>query len=334
MPGFFDIHSHHYPDVYLDACRRPDSGLEHYTRDDGRLVVLQDGAVVLATPQPLPSLEQRLQDLNESELSFQVLSVSAPNVYRFPSSLRAGVTREANDELVSLASQSNGHMGVFASLPLPDVKAALAELDRVHGLAEVCGVILCTNIAGTPLDDPSFEPLLSELSRREITVFVHPTAGYCQHGLDEYALSLGFGFMAETTVAIARLVFSGVLERHQGINWVFSHLGGYIPFVVHRFGIYYNQFPECRDLIKATPRELLDTIYFDTASTHVPALRCAFDTFSPGQFLFGTDYPHVPGGMTQFVEALGTLNLDKDDAEAVAWKTATRLMSITNPDGE
>ena len=329
MPaGLIDVHSHHYPDSYLDACRRPDSGLEHYIRDDGRLVVLQDGAVAAAVPQPLPGMDHRLALMDEVNVEAQVLSVSAPNVFRLPAPLRLPLTRDLNDELDDLAGASGGRLRYFANLPLPDIDASLAELDRVLHRPRVVGVMLCTTVDRRTLDDPFLAPLWEELSRRQAVTFVHPTTACCTEGLRDFALSLALDFLAETTNAVGRLLYSGTLERYPGIRWIFTHLGGTIPFVHHRFDNYAGQFPECRRHITRKPSEQLRELFFDTVSTHPAAMRCAFETFPVSQFVFGTDYPHVPGALRVFVETLEAAGLPPEDLARVSRHNAAALLGI------
>ena len=329
MPaGLIDVHSHHYPDSYLDACRRSDSGLEHYVRDDGRLVVLQDGAVAAAVPQPLPGMDHRLAMMDDVDVDVQVLSVSAPNVFRLPPALRLPLTRDLNDEFGDIVGASGGRLRFFASLPLPDIDAALAELDRVLDRPGVVGVMLCTTVDRRTLDDAHLAPLWEELSRRRAVVFVHPTTACCTEGLRDFALSLALDFLAETTNAIGRLIYSGTFERHPGIRWVFSHLGGTVPFVYHRFDNYARQFPEVRRHITRKPSEQLRELFFDTATTHAAAMRCAFETFAVSQFVFGTDYPHVPGGMRVFVDTLEAAGLPTEDLARVGRRNAAALLGI------
>ncbi|MYJ13944.1 MAG: amidohydrolase [Acidimicrobiia bacterium] len=328
LDGLIDVHSHHYPDSYLAACRRPDSGLEHYVRDDGRLVVVQDGAVAAAVPQPLPPMDHRLALMDEAAVDIQVLSVSAPNVFRLPAARRLSLTRDLNDELDDLTGASGGRLRFFANLPLPDIDASLAELDRVLRRPRVVGVMLCTTVDRRTLDDPLLAPLWEELARREAVVFVHPTTACCTEGLRDFALSLALDFLAETTNAVGRLLYSGALERYRGIRWIFTHLGGTVPFVFHRFDNYAGQFPECRRHITAKPSAQLRELFFDTVSTHPAAMRCAFETLPVSQFVFGTDYPHVPGALGVFVETLEAAGLSPDDLARVRRHNAAALLGL------
>jgi predicted TIM-barrel fold metal-dependent hydrolase len=331
LPGLIDVHSHHYPDAYLDACRRPDSGFTHYYRDDGRLIVLQDGAVGLAVPQPLPPLEHRIGMMDEAGVDVQVLSVSAPNVFRFPEALRIPLTRDLNDEFSALADGAGGRLKVFASLPLPAVDAALEELGRALDLPHVVGVAVCSNIDRVNLDDERFSPVWEELSRRRATVFCHPTVACCTDGLREYAMSLAMGFMADTMFAVGRLAYAGTFDRYPGIRWIFTHLGGTIPFVLPRYDNYYRQFPECREHITRAPSEILRELYYDTCTMHAPALRCAVDTLGPERLLFGSDYPHVPGGIDRFVTVLHSIGLSPDELATIGRRTAAGLLGLDEP---
>ncbi len=326
-----DVHAHDYPEAYLDAVRAEGSGFTHYTRDDGRVVVCQDGAVALAMPRPMPTVAERLERMDAAGIAVQALSVSAPNVYRLPRDVRLDLTRELNDDLCATAAAHPERFRVFASLPLPDVDAALAELARVRSKPGYAGVMVCTTIDRRPLDDAELAPLWEELDRLQATVFVHPTTACCTDGIREYALALGIDYLAETTLAVARLTYSGLFERRPGIRWIFSHLGGSVPFVLHRFDNYFRQFPECREHISRPPTEILRGVFFDTVTTHPPALACALASFDAGQFVFGTDYPHVPGGLERFVDVLRGAQLSERDRALIEHETAARLLGVPVP---
>jgi predicted TIM-barrel fold metal-dependent hydrolase len=329
MTRLIDVHSHHYPDSYLNACRRPDSGFTHYTRKDGRLIVLQDGGVGLAVPQPLPPFEHRIEMMDAAGVDIQVLSVSAPNVFRFPESLRIPLTRDLNDEFSELAGRAGARLRAFASIPLPAVDAALDELDRALGLPNVVGVVVCSNIDGVNLDDERLSPVWEELSRRGTTVFCHPTVACCTDGLREYAMALAMGFMADTMFALGRLAYAGTIDRFPGIRWIFTHLGGAVPFVLPRYDNYYKQFPECSEKIDRPPSDIMRDVYYDTVTMHVPALRCAIDTVGVDRLVFGSDYPHVPGGIDRFVTVLNSAGLTEAEMERVGRSTAAGLLGLS-----
>lgn len=266
--------------------------------------------------------------MDEAGVDVQVLSVSAPNLYRFPETIRVPLARDLNDEFSELAAGSGGRLRIFASLPLPSVDAALEELDRALALPYVVGVVVCSNIDRVNLDDDRFSPLWEELSRRGTTVFCHPTVPCCTDGLREYAMSLAMGFMADTMFAVGRLAYAGTFDRFPGIRWIFTHLGGTVPFVLPRYDNYYRQFPECRANIERPPSESMREQYYDTVTMHGPALRCALDTLGPAQLMFGSDYPHVPGGIDRFVTVLKSVGLSEPELEMVGRRNATKLLDL------
>lgn len=323
-----DVHAHHYPAAFAEACLS-DPDLTTRVRSDDGIAVMVDGAVSLVIPQPAPTVEERLAVLDQAGIDVQLLSVSAPNMYHFPSDVRSRLASQTNDELIEIARRSEGRLPALISLPLPDVPESLTELARVGDAPGVAGVFLCTTVQERHLDAPEFAPVLEALDRMGATVLVHPTVG-CAKNLEDFALSLNLGFMAETTTCIARLLFSGTFERWPGITWVFSHLGGTMPFLNGRLAKANKAFADWQLPLKQTPEETMGALYFDTVTDHGPALRCAIDTYGASSLLFGTDYPHGPKDLR------GPLNMvrseiDDLDASAVMGATARRIFRLTQP---
>jgi len=142
------------------------------------------------------------------------------------------------------------------------------------------------------------------------------------------AMSLAMGFMADTMFAVGRLAYAGTFERFSGIRWIFTHLGGTIPFVLPRYDNYYRQFPENREHIDRPPSEMIREQYYDTCTMHAPALRCALDTLGPEQLVFGSDYPHVPGGIDRFVDILNSVGMSAEELEMVGRRNALDLIGV------
>jgi predicted TIM-barrel fold metal-dependent hydrolase len=203
---------------------------------------------------------------------------------------------------------------------------ALAALDHALDELQLSGAMILTNIDGVPLDDPKFEPFWAAANDRDLLMYVHPTVPDAEH-LDDYALAIGVGFLSDTNLALARLSYSGVFERYPRIRWVFSHLGGTLPFMLPRLDNYYHQFPECRENAPRPPTEYVRSVIFDTASSHRPAIRCAVDTLGLDRLVFGSDYPHLPGGVGPFIEALDEIGASEEENEQLFSGRARRLLA-------
>jgi predicted TIM-barrel fold metal-dependent hydrolase len=98
--------------------------------------------------------------------------------------------------------------------------------------------------------------------------------------------------------------------------------------VLPRYDNYFRQFPECREKIDRPPSEIIRGLYYDTVTMHAPALRCAVDTLGPERLVFGSDYPHVPGGIDRFVAVLGAAGLSEDELAMIGRRTAADLIGL------
>ena len=306
-----DLHVHYYTDDYITAVTEADT-IRTYRRGDGRLVALWRGGVALTVVDPHPGPARRVEMMDELGIATQVLSVPSPSSYFLPPERAEHLSRSVNTAFAEIVRSHPGRFEALAMLPMHDLDRSLAVLDEAIGDLGMKGIMILTNVNGIPLDDPGFEPFWEAAHERGLLVYVHPTVPEALHH-DTQALSIAVGFMAETTLTLARLCYSGVFERYPGIRWVFSHLGGTVPFMLPRLDSYWRQFEDCRERAPHPPSEYLTRLLFDTASTHRPALVCARDTLGAERLVYGSDYPHIPGGSGPYLEVLGSLEMD--DAE-------------------
>lgn len=303
MNGVIDLHVHYYTDHYLQAVEEASSTRVYRRPEDGRFVALWRSGVALTVPQPHPGLAERLEMMDKTGIITQVLSVPSPSVYFLDKSPADHLARHVNEEFATICREHPEKFRALASVAMQDIELALGNLSHALDELEMDGVMLLTNIDGVPLDDGRFEPFWEAANERDLLVYVHPTVPDADH-LSDYALAIGVGFLGDTNLALARLSYSGVFERHPRIRWIFSHLGGTLPFMLPRLDSYYRQFPECRERAPRPPSEYIKGLLFDTATSHRPAVRCAVDTLGLERLVFGSDYPHVPGGVEPFLSAL------------------------------
>ncbi len=325
MTGVIDLHVHYYTDAYLRAVEDAPSIRAYRRPEDGRFVAMWRGGVALTVPQPHPGIDQRLEMMDQAGIEIQVLSVPSPSVYFLDAVGSERLAHQVNEEFAEICRDYPGRFRGLASLPMHSVDLALDVLAHALDQLKLDGIMILTNIDGVPLDDLRFERFWEEAHERSLLVYVHPTVPEAQH-MSDYALAIGVGFLGDTNLAIARLTYSGIFERYPRIRWIFSHLGGTLPFMLPRLDNYHRQFPECREKAPRLPSEYIRGLVFDTASSHRPAIRCAVDTLGVDRLVFGSDYPHVPGGVDPFLSALDATGATGLDLEKIVKVRAQALL--------
>src|SRR5262249_49188256 len=149
------------------------------------------------------------------------------------------------------------------------------------------------NVNGVALHDARYWPLWELASDAGLVVHIHPNYPAGVEAMQEYWLMPLVGFMFDTTLAAAGLVFSGVAGRFPGLKWVLGHLGGAVPYLAERLDRGFEAYPECRVNLDRLPSEVLKGFYYDTVNFDPNALRLAIEFAGPSQLLAGSDYPHL-----------------------------------------
>jgi predicted TIM-barrel fold metal-dependent hydrolase len=277
-PGFVDVHAHFVTGSYVRQARA--AGHE-----------LPDGVPAW----PAWSAAAHLELMDRNGIRTSVLSVSSPGVHFGDDAAARRLAREVNEDAADVVRDHPGRFGFFASLPLPDVDGALAELD--HGLDRLGadGVVLETNTHGVYLGDPRLEPLFAELDRRAATVFLHPTSPVCweRSALGRPRPMIEFVF--DTARTVTDLLMAGVLQRHPHLKVIVPHCGGALPVLADRINGFMKLFMPPGDTPAPDAVEQLRGLYYDLAGPafprQVPALLSLVD---PDRLLYGSDYCWTP----------------------------------------
>jgi 6-methylsalicylate decarboxylase len=266
--------------------------------------------------------EHSLAAMDRHGIATAVVSVSAPG---FPVADPAGLCRHCNDYAAEMGARHPGRFGSFASLPLPDVHASLAEISRALDELGADGICLLTSYGGRYLGDPLFAPVMDELERRGAVVYVHPNEppGAFLGGLPPASLEFPF----DTTRAIANLLFTGTLLRTRSVRWIFSHAGGTVPFLAERLARLERR-PDLKQHAPDGVFEELRRLHYDVALSAGPLTLGALLRFTgPDKVLFASDYPHAPeAAMAGSVEGLSKAELRPEDLALIERGNALRLM--------
>lgn len=159
-------------------------------------------------------------------------------------------------------------------------------------------------------------------------VFLHPMEPLAVAHMKDFALGPLVGFVADTTLIVASMIFSGFLERYPKVRLILPHLGGTLPYLAGRLDIGYRAYPECRANIPHPPSHYLPRMYYDTVSFHLPALECAIATAGADRLVLGTDYPHVIGDMEKAVASIQALPIGEAGKAAILGGTAAGLFGL------
>ncbi|KQH77190.1 amidohydrolase [Mycobacterium gordonae] len=268
--GRIDTHHHMIPEVYRKALRT--AGI--------------DAAGGRDLPQWSP--QESLQTMRELGVDTAILSVSAPGTSFLPdAAAAAALARDVNDYGAELMS---AQFGLFATVPLPHLDAAVAETVRALDELRADGVVLLANNDGVYLGEDGQDPLFAALNERRAVVFIHPAElpGPTVPGVAPWATD----FLLDTTRAAFLLVRNGIRQRYPEIRFILSHGGGFVPYASYRMAMAITA-ETGRD-----PFEVLDELssfYFDTALTSSPAALPSLLAFAkPGHITFGSDFPFAP----------------------------------------
>lgn len=237
----------------------------------------------------------RLSVMDKYGVHMQLLSQTTPVLLGFNAREAAIICRLSNDYIGELCSKYPERFVGCAIVSLLDVDAALEELDRVVGELGLKCVTVSTNQNGKGLDSLEYFPFYERVSKYNMPIFLHPTnwADYPLVSLDKGWMALNiFGWPFDTTQAVWRLIFGGVLEKYPNLKIVTHHLGGMLPYYSCRI-IGCSHIPRIGEKLQKPFESYLKQFYGDTALNGGPfeSYMCGYVFFGSERMLFGTDYP-------------------------------------------
>jgi len=312
-----DTHHHMVPPDYRKLLRR--AGID------------EAGGRALTDWSP----EGSLQTMAELGVATAILSVSTPGTTFLPKAAdAAALARDLNDYGAQLAAAQPDRFGFFATIPMPHIDEAVAEVVRSLDDLNADGVVLLANNDGTYLGQDGQEDLWAALDARSAVVFIHPAdlPGPTVPGVAPFAAD----FLLDTTRAAYLLVRNGVRRKYPKIRFILSHAGGFVPYASHRMAV------AIMAETGASPGDTLDdfsSFYFDTAlSSSAAALPTLLAFANPGHIMFGSDWPFAPIAAGQYfaagletystLDVAGRARIDRTNALALFPRLGTAPVPI------
>jgi aminocarboxymuconate-semialdehyde decarboxylase len=322
-----DFHNHYYPPAYLDALRSGPSTVKVTTDAEGNPCLHYPGDYNVAVPGHR-DIDYRERVLIEHRVDTQVITLTTPGTHVETPETAVRLARLVNDAFAEVIASKKGRFTALATLPLNDPRASVAEFERATLQLKLPGAMLFSNVNGVALADKRFWPLYEAANQQAAVLYIHPTNPINVEAMQEYWLMPLVGFLFDTTLAAANLVFAGVPERFPKIRWALCHLGGSIPYLVERLDRGFEAFDDCRAHIQRPPSDYLKNFYYDTVNFNPRALELAISFAGIDHILAGSDYPHQIGSIPKMLESINALAISDQDKAAIFGGNAGRLLGL------
>jgi aminocarboxymuconate-semialdehyde decarboxylase len=327
MP-IIDVHNHFYPPEYLDALRGGGSVVRVTMDNEGNPQVHYPGDYNVAV-RGHRDIAYREGVLERDGVDLQLISLTTPGTHVEEPARATELARLVNDAFATIVRDRGSRFAAYATLPLCDPQASVAELRRAVETLGFKGAMLFSNVNGVALADERFWPIYEEANRLGTVLHIHPTNPVSVEAMREYWLMPLVGFLFDSTIAASHLVFAGVPDRFPRIRWVLSHLGGAIPYMAERLDRGWHAFEECRARISRPPSEYLrEHFWFDTVNFDPKAIRLAVDFAGASHVLAGSDYPHAIGSIPRMRESLAQLDVSSAERDAILGGNARSLYGL------
>ena len=332
-----DVHSHIFPERFLAALEAAVARHGGGGGSTGGRVETAAGPrherVVWSSPRQRAvigpvfwDVSERLAALDRWMIGMQALSLSPPMLYWAPPDVGRHLAAVFNDEVAAISRAHPRRFIAFATLPLQDVEAAVAEAERA-ARAGCRALYVGTNVNGRYLDDPVFEPLWERAVRSGLPIFTHPLNNAGEDRMSEWHLGNSVGNPGETALAAARLIMAGVLERHSDLEVVLAHGAGTLPFLLGRLDHTYAVRDEVKAALRRPPSGYLRRFFADTITHHDKALAFLLDAAGVSRMLLGTDLPYDMADPDPAAR-LRRLRLSPADVAMIESGNAVRLLRL------
>jgi aminocarboxymuconate-semialdehyde decarboxylase len=293
-----DFHAHALDEQFIhDLSNTPVAGLRAEHGVDGNWVIRRQGDDRKSSIDPnLHDLPKRLASLRKRDVGLQLFA-PPPFMLAWPGGATSvELARALNDASARVARQSGGCMEMLAVLALGEPEAAAQELQRAVDEHGIRGVMMPSSAGGKPLDGPEFASLFALIEKLGLVIFMHPASAVTSERFGMYGVHVLVGWPFETTLAVTRMIFEGLFERHPQLKLVLAHGGGNLVFLRGRLDSAYEATgweadPYFRKNITRRPGEYLDRLYYDTCALSEDSNRFVIGTMGAERVVFGSDYP-------------------------------------------
>ncbi|MFA9444264.1 amidohydrolase family protein [Egicoccus sp. AB-alg6-2] len=328
----YDVHAHCAPEGLLALFAREGDryGTELVDTDKGQAVRFAGGVTTPALRPDFDDVAHRLESMDAARVDVQLISSWIDLTgYSLPRDVGVRYARMFNELLAqTVAAHAERFLGL-CTVPLQDGAAAADELRHAVTELGMVGVEIATTVDGRDLDDPDLEPFWGAAAELRCPVVIHPYVSLAGRGVSRYFLGNLVGNPAESTIAIAHMIFGGVLDRHPDLRPVLLHGGGFAPWQSGRWDRGYDAVSHLtgKGGIATRPTELLERVHFDTVLHDPRVLAMLVQWAGAERVVLGSDYPFPMGDLTPVDTLDAVADLADADRELILGGNVERLLA-------
>ncbi len=279
--------------------------------------------------------EVRLALMDKHGIDIQALSQTTPVLLGLSPQDAAEVCRLSNDDNYALCKAHPDRFVNICIISLLDMDSAMRELDRSINELDCRGVTISSSQNGKGLDSPEYFPFYERVVEHDLPILIHGTHWECSPLMDmdnAWRFLHVFGWDYDSTQAVWRLIFGGVIDRFPSLKIVTHHLGNYIPFFVRRIEQNFNNF--LRDKLPRHISEYWGNIYGDTAVDGTAgAFPCGYAFFGSDRMMYGSDYPFGAEAGEDFIRenlaGVKAMAIPEDEKRRILGENAKKMLKIT-----
>ena len=295
-----DVHAHLFPPQVIDFYREHGGSDVEVLGSGTDTSLVQWGRVLHSKlPPAIRDVDAHVEGMNASGADMHAISVPPPMVYWAEPQTGLALCRVVNDSLTEAAQAHPDRLVPMSALPLQAPELAVEELRRCAEELGHTTMMIGSNIAGGELDAPELEQVFAAAQDLDVAVFVHPIP---QENLGtrlfDYRLDLGLGMVLDTTIAMSRMVYSGIFDRLPDLRMGWSHLGGVAPFILDRTDYFQSHSPGSTNRAEKPFADYVERFWFDTVVYSERALAMGLEVVPASRLMFGTDAPFMGDSTT------------------------------------
>lgn len=328
-----DVHAHYAPAIVYDTLEAGHEwhGMRMERDARGRQVLIRGTERKARKPRASWDIVRRIQDMNSIGVDVHVLSAQTWLYgYHLPAEVATATSRDINDDIANATRTYPDRFLGFATLPMQDIPAAIAELERAVGQLGLKGAMIADTVNGRMYDDPEFLPFFQAAERAGALLFFHQLGGSSsvKSCNPRYHLSNTVGNPMDRTMTFASLVFGGVMDACPDLKVCLAHGGGYTCYGVGRMDHGWEVRPEARVHLPNPPSSYLRRFYYDSLTHSEAALRFLIDRVGADRVVLGTDWPADMNADWPVGEILQMASLTAEEKELILSKNLERLLDL------